>query len=91
MSLKKTDFLPIENKQKLKPLEFPNCIHLSERYGCHVLNRTECIGKGCSFCQSKEEHHQSYEKWIHSLNNLNIERQKQIAMKYHNGKMPWHV
>ncbi|MBC8571451.1 hypothetical protein [Zongyangia hominis] len=89
MALLKRDFIPVSKQQNMKPLHYPDCIHLSERCGCDLLSISECKGESCSFCQSAAQQELSQREWLSILNTLGLEQQKKIAGKYYSGKMPW--
>lgn len=87
--MSKTNFMPSSAWADLKPLEFPNCVHLTERYKCRILQIDECIGESCSFCQDSSGQKQSDDLWRRKMNTVNEGKQKKIAKTFYGGRMPW--
>ena len=83
------NFIPAVSEEKLQPLNFPECVYLTEHYRCGILRIKACSGKACSFCQSRRKHSESERAWSSRMNRLSEEKQTQIAAAYYGGKMPW--
>lgn len=67
---------------------FPDCIHLSKRYQCDILQVVRCIGEECAFRQSETEYRQAHDRWQKAMNALSREQRGKIVSKYYGGKMP---
>ena len=37
------NFIPASSEENLRPLEMPDCIYLTERCRCGILNVKECL------------------------------------------------
>ena len=86
---KKTVFFPASGEERRSPLNFPDCVYLSEHCRCSILCVDGCAGEKCSFRQSGREKKQSRDKWYQELNTLSEEEQRKIARSYYGGRMPW--
>ena len=84
-----SNFIPLSHSNNYKPLELPDCIHLSEHCRCKILRVGGCIGKDCSFKQSTAEAKESKSVRKHRINSLSLDKQKKIATVYYEGEMPW--
>ena len=82
------NFIPTSLEKNLEPLQYPDCIHLDERFRCRILRVDKCP-KECSFCQNHTQRVESDKRWFAQMNTISEERQIQIAMSYYGGKMPW--
>lgn len=83
------NFIPQASTKNLEVLDLPDCVHLTDNFKCDVLKVNECIGKKCSFFLSQKEKSQSDDVWKKKMNELSESKQKDIAITYFNGKMPW--
>lgn len=83
------NFIPNSVMTNMKPLKYPDCVHLTENCRCSILKVSECIGTKCTFCKTSFEHIKSSGQWNQKMNELQEENQKKIALIYYNGKMPW--
>ena len=83
------NFIPTSRNEYLEPLEFPDCIHLTENCKCDVLVVDGCIGESCSFFKSNLEKDLSEINSSKRLSSLEENKQKEIANIYYDGKMPW--
>lgn len=75
-------------KNPIMPEE-PDCVHLTERYKCNLLQVKQCVGTDCKFCQTAYERGKSFKRWQDVMNTMPDNRQEQIASTYYNGHMPW--
>ena len=83
------NFIPNSTSKNKRPLDFPDCVHLTERCHCMALQVTECYGENCSFRKSADQYQADQRSWLQYMNSLTPERQKSIARLYYGGKMPW--
>ncbi|MHC1719244.1 MAG: hypothetical protein AB9844_00870 [Clostridiaceae bacterium] len=83
------NFIPSSRYANLDMVDLPDCIALSDKGDCRWLNTSRCIGKSCSFKQTKEENWRSLQKWKIRLSSLENAEQKRIAAKYYDGTRPW--
>lgn len=87
--MRKSDYAVDFPDENLKPLNLPECIYLSERYKCGILNVKECLGEKCTFCKTFYQRDKSVNSWFEHLNSLAVPKQERIANVYYGGKMPW--
>ena len=66
-----------------------NCFALKEDSSCNALSVEECIGSTCSFYKTIEQYNESCKNADARVASLNEEKQRELAVKYYNGKMPW--
>jgi hypothetical protein len=66
----------------LEFLELPDCKGLLENGKCRYLNVPNCLGKNCSYRQSRK-------KVFARLRSLDEKQQEHISKKYYNGARPW--
>ncbi len=52
---KMENFIPASSEENLRPLEMPDCIYLTERCRCGILNVKECLRKPCPFFSKRGE------------------------------------
>lgn len=81
-------FIPVATKG-LAALELPDCIYLSERCRCAILQVPSCRGEKCPFRQNVEEQSRAREQWRKALDALSPDAQGKIAGSYYGGFMPW--
>lgn len=67
----------------------PDCIYLSERGKCALLNVASCMGKRCTAKESPRDRALSLAHWKSRLCGLPREKQEDIAKKYYGGHFPW--
>lgn len=67
----------------------PDCVHLTERYKCNLLQVKHCLGHMCTFCQTAYERGKAHKKWLDAMNAMSEENQLRIASVYYSGRMPW--
>lgn len=65
------------------------CYAFSGQKQCRILAVKKCTGSSCSFFKTAEQYKESFKKANVRLASLDKEKQKYIAEKYYNGKMPW--
>ena len=70
-------------------LDLPDCISLSERGGCGLLNISKCQGKGCTFKKNRLDSQNAQSRWMIRLSSLDIDDQIRISRLYYDGKMSW--
>lgn len=70
-------------------LSCPDCIYLSERGNCALLNVTSCMGERCTAKESSRSKARSLAQWKSRLCGLPLEKQEDIAKKYYGGHFPW--
>ncbi len=66
----------------------PDCIYLSQRYQCDILQVVRCLGEKCAFRQSETEYRLAHDRWQKAISALSREQQGKIVSKYYGGKMP---
>lgn len=88
--------MPIQNrinsttpKNDIDLSQLPDCICLTERGTCSILDVDACCGEKCSFQQTSEKAEQSRQQWCQRLSSYDDARQRKIAKKYYAGTMPW--
>lgn len=69
-------------------LELVDCVYLSERYRCTILQVPSCRGERCPFRRDEEELRRAKEQWRSTLGALSTDKCK-IAGSYYGGIMPW--
>ena len=84
---KAENFIPFSVKNP-KPLAMPDCIYLTERYKCGILNVRECLKELCSFSQNRADREESQIQWRRRLSEMEEGRQAKIAAVYYGGKDP---
>ena len=88
-SMKTGRFIPAVSGRNRKPLELPDCVHLTERCRCGILRVEECQGEHCAFRKTEAAYRESRRKWMRALCAMRAEEQEKTAVKYYNGQMPW--
>lgn len=76
-------------KPEFKMLEYPECVHLTERGRCNLLKTPECAGKKCTLKETKADKHESHNLWRSRMSKLPQERQDYFSKKYYGGHYPW--
>jgi len=85
---KAENFIPFSVKNP-KPLAMPDCIYLTERCKCGILNVRECLKELCSFSQNRADREESQIQWRRRLSEMEEGRQAKIVAVYYGGKRPW--
>lgn len=83
------NFIPVFSESNRKMLDMPDCIYLTERCRCGILNVKECLRDQCTFLQSRRKREESQLQWRSRLNRMGEEQQAKIAAVYYGGKTPW--
>ncbi|MGN0643037.1 MAG: hypothetical protein ACI4JJ_07805 [Huintestinicola sp.] len=83
---------PPSQQEMVSPLKYPDCVYLSEKYSCAVLNLSvckSCKGEHCGFCRSSEKLSDERIRWLRRMNSLSEQEQQKISACYYQGAMPW--
>lgn len=76
-------------EENISPLNLPQCIYLSEKCKCSILNVKMCRGEKCSFLRSDTDYKNSQKQWKEHLNSISTEKQMKISKDYYGGKKLW--
>lgn len=87
--MNRSKYTPDPDMTNYKSLELPECVFLSERCRCAILNVKICMGEKCTFRKTAYDIEKSEKICREHLNTLDMTIQNKIADNYYGGKKPW--
>lgn len=87
--MNRSKYTPDPDMTNYKLLELPECVFLSERCRCAILNVKICMGEKCTFRKTAYDIEKSEKICREHLNTLDMTIQNKIADNYYGGKKLW--